>query len=306
MSAIGFFGPVAAGKTYTAIRTALRWSLRDTKAVITAKQVEQAQKCLAKTKPGRALPSNTEFRAGLKTEDGFAVLKNGIKLDGGPCPRRIASDTPLNDELLKTLGLPEHLFWSSFDELVPVQDVIVVGDEIALRLDARKSLDGPMPKSARSKIFLHRKDDLDYILTFQLPRTLDVIYREFCDLGIWVVEPMTLWGRWFCPDQHRPEKVNPRTGRLQIAGDKPNLLGSVTGFKVSRVDLLDVQKLPRKEWRILDEFDFPWNPTVASSFNTDHKPEITIRRAAPSGAATLRRTILAGGPHQATIVEPFA
>lgn len=264
MSAIGFFGPVGAGKTYMAVRYALNLSASDRKA--------------------RVIEGYDDDERGKKTVPRYRILPSGAVLDGGPCPRQIVSDTPLNDEQLMALGLPRSQGWSSFDQLVPMQDKIVIGDEVALALDSRKSQDGPMNVAARSKIFLHRKDDFDYVLTFQLPRTLDIIYREFCDLGIWLVEPDISWFNYWHAERERPDKINPRTGRLQVAGDNPHdWWRRCTGFRCTKVDLFEVQRLPREQWTPLDSFRCDWNPEVAAVFNTDHKPVVSTRRLKQPG-----------------------
>lgn len=274
MAGIGFTGPFGFGKTYLAVRYAIALTMLDRRKLLTIeewkKEQMRSEKRLLKGKP---VSMEHVFNSGLKpAEDGIHMaLPNGVALDGSPCPRTIVSDTPLNDAQLAHFGLPAHRHWQEFSELREVQDAVIVSDEASFRLEPRGSGDKPLNSDAKTKWLQQRKDDLDFALTFQLPRLIDVIWRELCQLGIWWVEPAISSFNWLHPERMRPDVVNPRTGRLVREGDAGGgFWGSATAFRLLRVDLAEFAKA-RQDWRIEEERLVWFSPQVATAYDTNAK-----------------------------------
>lgn len=237
------------------------------------------------------------------------------KKDGTPVPRRIISDTKLNARQVTTFGtqhgddfirLPEPGQWEKPQDLLGVQDSIIVMDEGGIRFDARKGAEQALSSDIRTVWFQQRHNDLSFGLSFQRPRYIDVTFRDLLQLGIWWVEPLETWFNYGRRrDYCRPDKVNPRTGRLQVLGDnRRDWLGRATGFRALRVDLFDFAK-PKQDWKILDEFTCRWNPAVAAAYDTDADVVVQQRQRTIIATKLQRKMTLPPNPEGQKAFELF-
>jgi len=296
MSAIGFTGDFGSGKTYLAVREALETALSDVQqdgtpcfrrivsdSPLNGEQVRQFSV--------EYVPPGVVDQAGV---DAWVAAKKtrwpGWRYDDYAVVWRFEKGHAIGE-----FHLPEPGTWAKPEDLRDVQDCVVIGDEMSLRYDARKGAESPLNVDIRSKWLQQRKDDFDFVLTFQLPRLIDVTFRELCDRGIWHVSSVpSLFRGWRHPERRRPDKVNPRNGRLQVAGDGKTLwdrlLGRITVFSTLMLDLYDFQK-PKTQWRPLAEETHWWNEAVAAAYDTEHKIVVSpkLLRAAKSKVIKLTK-----------------